>query len=85
MRRLALAIALACVLSGVARAGEIHSTGAVAPPTPGAVTQAGEIHTPGATESSVVTAGEIPTNGETAPVASNSVLTIILTLLSIVP
>ena len=34
MRRLALAIALACVLSGVARAGEIHSTGVVAPPPP---------------------------------------------------
>ena len=67
MRRLALAIALACVLSGMAHAGEIHSTGAVAPPTPG------EIHTTGR-------AGEVPsTGGET------TVLTIILTLISIVP
>ena len=48
MKRLALAIALASVLSGVARGGEIHSTGAVAPP-PHPVTAAGEIHTTGAT------------------------------------
>ena len=68
MRRLAFAIALACVLSGVARAGEIPSTGATAPQP----------------SNSVVTAGEIPTTGETAPEASNSVLTIILTILSIV-
>ena len=47
MRRLALAIALACVLSGVARAGEIHPTGAV-PPPPSTVTAAGDISTTGA-------------------------------------
>jgi hypothetical protein len=75
MKRLALAIALACVLSGAARAGEIHSTGAVAPPTPG------EIHTTGA----VAVAGGIPTNGTTAPETSTSLLMIILTVLSIVP
>ena len=69
MRRLALAIALACVLSGMAHAGEIHSTGAVAPPTPG------EIHTTGA-----AVAGEIPSTGG----ESTTVLTIILTLISIV-
>lgn len=34
MRRLALAIVLACALSGVAHAGEIHTTGAVAPQQP---------------------------------------------------
>jgi hypothetical protein len=34
MRRLALAIALACVLSGVAYAGEIPSTGVAAPSQP---------------------------------------------------
>ena len=50
MRRLAFAIALACVLSGVVHAGEIPSTGATAPQPP----------------SSVVTSGEIPTNGGTA-------------------
>ena len=69
MRRLAFAIALACVLSGVVRAGEIPSTGATAPQP----------------SNSVVTAGEIPTTGEIAPEASNSVLTIILALLGIVP
>lgn len=39
MKRLALAIALACVLSGSALAGDIHGTDAPAP---------GEVHTPGA-------------------------------------
>ena len=34
MRRLALAIVLACALSGMAHAGEIHTTGAVAPQQP---------------------------------------------------
>jgi len=63
MRRLALAIALACALSGAVRAGEVPSTGAPAPQP----------------SSPVVTAGG------TAPEASNSVLTIILTLLGIVP
>ena len=79
MRRLALAIALACVLSGMAHAGEIHSTGAVAPPKPG------EIHTTGAV------AGEIPTTGEAVAGEvpstggdSTTVLTIILTFISIV-
>ena len=70
MRRLALAMALACALSGAIHGGEIHSTGAVASPTPSPA--AGEIHTTGATAP-----GEVPTNGETA-------LTIILTIISIV-
>ena len=84
MRHLALAIALACVLSGVARAGEIPSTGAVATPTPSTMTTTGEIHTTGVI-------GEIPTTGvfgeihSTGATASSSVLTIILTLISIVP
>ena len=73
MRRLALAIALACVLSGVARAGEISSTGAVAQPTPSPVMAPGEMHPTGAT-----TPGEIHTTEATA-------LTILLTLISIVP
>jgi hypothetical protein len=69
MKRLALAIVLACVLSGVARAGEIHTTGAVAPPRPPhPITAAGEIHSTGAT----------------APESSSTLLTIILTLLDIV-
>ena len=68
MRRLALAIALACILSGAAHAGEMPSTGAVAQPTP----------------STVTAAGEIPTTGATAPQPSSTVLTIILTIIRIV-
>lgn len=67
MRRLALAIALAGVLSGVARAGEIHSTGAVAPPPPTTATAT----------------GKVPTTGATGPQASSKVLTIVLTLIRI--
>ena len=73
MRRLALAMALACILSGAIHGGEIHSTGAVASPTPSAVTAT----------------GEIPINGETAPgeihTTGATVLTVILTIISIVP
>ena len=68
MRRLASAIALAFVLSGVARAGEIHPTGATASPTPGTVTSTGKVETTGATASD----------------GSGAVLTIILTLFGIV-
>jgi len=68
MRRLALAIFLACVLSGGAHAGEMPSTGVVAPPPAPTVTTTGEIHPTGAPETE----------------ASSTVLTMILTLLSIV-
>jgi hypothetical protein len=84
MRRLALAIVLACALSGGARAGEIHTTGAVAPPTPSTVTAAGEIPTTGS-PCTVTIAGEIHSTGATAPQDSTTVLTIILALLGIVP
>jgi hypothetical protein len=77
MRRLALMIAMACVLSGAVRAGEIHTTGAVATPTPSPIIPAGEI--PG---TGVI--GEIHSTGATAPETSSTALTIILTLLSIV-
>ena len=69
MRRLALAIALACILSGAAYAGEMPSTGAVAQPTPSPVSATGQIHPAGATE----------------PDESSTLLTIILTLISIAP
>lgn len=49
MRRLAFAIALACVLSGGVRAGEIHPTGVVAPPPPNTLTAANGIQTTSAT------------------------------------
>ena len=67
MRHLALAVVLACMLSGVARAGEI--------PTSDRTTPHGS--------SSLVTPGEIPTSDATAPEASSTLLTIILTLLTI--
>ena len=54
MRRLALAIALACVISGMAHAGEIHTTGAVATPTPSPLTIAGEVPSTGGTDSITV-------------------------------
>lgn len=79
MRRLALAFSLACVLSGVAYAGEIPTTGAVSSPTPNTMT-AGEIPTTG-----VATAGEIHTTGAIASEDSSTALTIILTIISIVP
>ena len=80
MRRLALAVFLGCVLSGGARAGEIHTTRAAEPPTSGTVTVSGEIHPSGD-----AAAGETTTIDGTEPEATNSVLTIILTLISIVP
>jgi hypothetical protein len=74
MRHLAIALLLACMLSGTTRAGEVPSTGVVAPQPSGSVVTTGEIHTTDAL------AGEIPTtDGD-----STTVLTIILTLISIV-
>jgi hypothetical protein len=72
MRRLALAVVLACTLSAVAHAGEIHPTGAVASPSPSPI------------PSAVTTTGDVPTNGATAPQDSSTVVEIILTLISIV-
>ena len=68
MRHLALAVLLACVLSGTARTGEIPTTGATAPPPP----------------PPVKTAGEVPTTGATTPQQSTVVLTIIITIIRIV-
>lgn len=68
MKRLALIGVLTCVLSGVARAGEIPSTGATAPQPPPSVT----------------TTGEVPSTGATTPEPSSTVLTIILTIIRIV-
>ena len=49
MKRLALIGVLTCVLSGVARAGEIPSTGATAQQPPPSVTTTGEVPSTGAT------------------------------------
>ena len=75
MRHFGLALVLACVLSGTVSAGEIPTTGATAPQPSSPAVTAGEIHSP---------SGEVPGTSGIAPEASNSVLTIILTLLSIV-
>ena len=68
MRRLALAITLGCVLSGMVRAGEIPTTGAIAPPPP----------------PSSATAAGTTTTGAPAPQASSTALTVILTLITFV-
>ena len=78
MRRLALAIAFACVLSGaMVRAGEIHTTGAVATPTPSSMGESG-----GGRSSCVP--GETPGTDATASEVSSTASTIILTLIDIV-
>jgi hypothetical protein len=68
MRHFALALVLACMLSGTVSAGEIPSTGVVTPPTP----------------STVTVAGEVPTTGAPGSQELTTVLTIFLTLLSTV-
>ncbi|HEX6716033.1 MAG TPA: hypothetical protein VF088_02925 [Pyrinomonadaceae bacterium] len=55
MRRLTLAVVLACVLAGVAQAGEIPSTGATTPQPPGTASTTGEIPSTGATSSTLLT------------------------------
>ena len=69
MRHLASAVLLACMLSGTARAGEIPSTGVVAPPPP--------------PPSTVTKTGEIPSTGATVPQTSGTLVAIVLTLISI--
>lgn len=71
MRQLALAVVLACMLSGVARAGEIPSSDRTTPHGSHLQVLPGEIRT-----------GEIPSSDATAPDASSTLLTIILTLLT---
>jgi hypothetical protein len=73
MRHFALALVLACVLSGTAFAGEIPTTGGLAPQPSSSAVKTGEIPTTGALT------GKFPSTGE-----GPTVLTIILTLISIV-
>jgi hypothetical protein len=68
MRHLAIAVLLACMLSGTARAGEVPSTGVVAPQP----------------SSSAGATGAIQTTDVTSPQESITVLMIILTVLGIV-
>ena len=72
MKRLVLAIAFACVLTGVARAGEIHTTGAVPPPPPPPTT-------------TMVTTGETPSADATAPEDSTILLMVLTIIDTIVP
>jgi hypothetical protein len=76
MRHLALAVVLACVLSGVAQAGEIPTGDKTTPHGSSSLVTAGEI--PSGDRS-----GEIPSSEATAPETSSTLLTIILTLLTI--
>lgn len=73
MRHLALAVVLASVLSGVARAGEIPTSDRTTPHEASTEVTPGEIPTGDQT-------GEIPSSDATAPEA---LVTIILTLLTI--
>lgn len=73
MRHLALAVVLACVLSGVARAGEIPTSDRTTPHGASTLVTPGEIPTGDLT-------GEIPSSDATAPEA---LVTIIVTLLTI--
>ncbi len=69
MRRLTLAVVLACALCGLARAGEIPSTGIIAPPPP---------------PNPVITSGEVPSTGATIVEPATDVLEIVLMMISIV-
>jgi hypothetical protein len=68
MRRLTLTVVLACALCGMARAGEVPSTGATQPPPP--------------PQSSVSTSGEIISTDATTLESADTLLTLILTLIS---
>lgn len=68
MKRFAMMIALTCVLSGTALAGDVPSTGAPAP---------GDVPSTGAP--SPARAGYIPSTGAPSPM-----VTVILTILSLV-
>lgn len=76
MRHLALAVVLACVLSGVARAGEIPTSDRTTPHGVSSEVTPGEIPTGDLT-------GEVPPTDATAPETSSMLVTIILTLLTI--
>lgn len=68
MKRFVMALALACVISGTALAGDVPSTGAPAP---------GDVPSTGAP--SPARAGYIPSTGAASPI-----VTVILTILSLV-
>lgn len=67
MRRLTLAVVLACALCGIARAGEVPTTGLVAPPPP---------------PNPVIISGEVPSTGATTLEQATNVLATVLTIIS---
>jgi len=83
MRRLALAVVLACVLSGVAQAGEIPTSDRT-PPGSRLVQTVGEIPSGDRTPPPVSITGEIPSSDRTESESSAIVLAILLSIFSIV-
>ncbi len=81
MRHLVLAIALACVLSGVARAGEIPTSDRTTPQASSSVVR---IHSTDAGTPQLSSTGEIPSTDATEPELSTIVLTILMSIISIV-
>ena len=81
MRRLAIAVVLACVLSGTAWAGEIPSSDRT---PPGLVVRPGEIPICDGTTPQVSSTGEIPSIGVTESESSDIMLTFLLSIISIV-
>lgn len=82
MRRLALAVVLACVLSGTSTAGEIPTTGVPAPQTSSSVVTTGEIPSSDRTLQ-LSSTGEIPSSDRTESESSAIVLAILLSIFSI--
>lgn len=75
MKKFALAVALACALSGSALAGDAFSVGAPAPPPPG------DAHSVGTPE---LAPGEIPSvNSTSAGDMGNGGLSVILSILDL--
>lgn len=85
MRHLVLAVVLACMLSGVARAGEIPTSDRTTPHGSSSQVMPGEI--PSSDRTGEIPTGdrtgEVPITGATTPETSSTLLTIILTLLTI--
>lgn len=81
MRHLALAVVLACMLSGTAWAGEIPTGDRTPPSGSTSVVTPGEIPTSDWTTPPL--SGEIPSGDAPAPQASSTLLALLLTLISI--
>ena len=83
MRRLALAVVLACVLSGAARAGEIPTSDRT-PSGLRSVVTTGEIPSGDRTTPQLSSTGEISITGVTESESSAAVFRILLSIISLV-